>query len=305
MRSKKTLWGFVVAAAAGLALLPSVGAQSQTELALSNMMDAINGQLAAGGAAHRVAIADYVTDGSGGEAGGTVLAKNVGNKQLGSDFVPNDSRRAGWSGVSSPSSDDITWTVDQTGDAVPVLGGLTAAETTAAIASAVTTWDNVNCSTLPLTFAPDFGVDIGVVAFLNGLGGSPFIVADVQHAGFRDINFAGGILGVTFTFVFVSGPNPTDIDGNGKFDTAFAEIYYDPSFPWKDDGTNIDVETVALHEFGHGLSQAHFGKVTLKNGSIKASPRAVMNALYSGPLRSLLGTDNGGHCSNWANWPNH
>jgi hypothetical protein len=59
-------------------------------------------------------------------------------------------------------------------------------------------------------------------------------------------------------------------------------------------------------EFGHGLSQAHFGKVWLKNdGSLKASPRAVMNALYAAPLRTLQGTDNGGHCSNWANWPNH
>jgi len=99
----------------------------------------------------------------------------------------------------------------------------------------------------------------------------------------------------------------TDIDGNGKGDTAFREIYYDPSFAWKDDGvSNVDVETVALHEAGHGLSQGHFGKVFLKNdGSVQASPRAVMNAFYLRPQRSLLGTDNGGHCSNWAAWPNN
>jgi hypothetical protein len=64
------------------------------------------------------------------------------------------------------------------------------------------------------------------------------------------------------------------------------------------------VETVALHEAGHGLSQAHFGTVFQKNdGSIHASPRAVMNAFYLAPQRSLLGTDNAGHCSNWGNWP--
>jgi hypothetical protein len=155
-------------------------------------------------------------------------------------------------------------------------------------------------------------LDIGIVAFQNGLGGSPFIFADIQHAGWRDINFAGGILGVTFTFGFIDVsqlPNIvfTDIDNNGKSDAAFREIYYDPSFSWADNGvSNVDVETVALHEAGHGLSQAHFGKVFIdNNGNIKFAPRAVMNAVYVSPQRSLLGTDNGGHCSNWANWPNN
>lgn len=67
--------------------------------------------------------------------------------------------------------------------------------------------------------------------------------------------------------------------------------------------TFLDVETVALHEAGHGLSQAHFGSVFLKNdGTLKAAPRAITNALYAGVLRTLEGTDNGGHCSNWANF---
>ena len=206
MRSKRPLFGFVAAAALALAALPTVGAQSEAELALSNMMDTINEQLAAAGAGYQVAIADYVTAGDGGVFGGTVLAKSVGNKQLTADFVARDGRRAPWSGAPTSSFDDITWAVDQTGDAVPILGGLTAAETTAAITSAVTTWGNLNCSTLPLTLNPDFGVDIGVVAFLNGLGGSPFILADVQHAGFTEINFAGGVIGATFTFIFVQPP---------------------------------------------------------------------------------------------------
>ncbi len=272
---------------------------------LASYMDALNVQLAGQGANYRAAIAEYVTSPDSGQAGGTVLSKVTGNKQLAFDFVPFDPRR-GWSGPSGGPADDITQAIDQTGDAVPVFGGLTAAQTTAAILAAAGTWQAVSCSELPLALNSTFGLDVGVVAFLNGLGGSPFIFADVQHAGWRDINFAGNILGVTFTFVFIDGGgNPTDIDGNGVGDAAFREIYYDPSFTWRNDGGNIDVETVSLHEQGHGLSQAHSGKVWLKNdGSLKASPRAVMNALYAGALRELQGTDNGGHCSNWAAWPN-
>jgi hypothetical protein len=282
----------------------SVGGGTPAEEALLAHMDAVNAGLATSGANYRVAIAEYVTSADGGEAGGTVLAKNVGNKQLALDFVPNDARRS-WSGPVG-AGDDITYAIDQTGDAVPPGGGLTAAQTTAAIQAAMGTWDAVSCSDLPIVQVPDFGIDIGVVAFLNGLGGSPFVFADVQHAGWRDINFAGGVLGVTFTFQFVDGTGaPTDIDGNGKIDAAFREIYYDPSWIWAIGG-NVDVETVALHEAGHGLSQAHFGTVRFKNdGSLMASPRAVMNALYAGPLQSLTGSDNGGHCSNWAQWPNN
>lgn len=272
---------------------------------LVSYMDALNVQLAAQGANYRAMQAEYVTSPDSGQAGNTVLAKSVGNKHLTFDFVPFDPRRV-WSGAGGGGSDDITYAIDQTGDAVPPLGGLTGAQTTAAILAATATWEGVSCSTLPLTQNPSFGLDIGLVAFLNGLGGSPFVFADVQHAGWRDIDFAGGILGVTFTFIFVDGGgNPTDIDNNKVGDAAFREIYYDPSFTWRTNGGNIDVETVSLHEQGHGLSQAHFGMVFFKNnGSLAAAPRAVMNALYAAPLRQLQGSDNGGHCSNWAAWPN-
>ena len=72
---------------------------------------------------------------------------------------------------------------------------------------------------------PDFGTDIGRVAWEFGLGGSEAILADIQHAGWRDINFAGGTVGVTFTFGFVDAFGFTDIDDNGKLDVAFREIY--------------------------------------------------------------------------------
>lgn len=271
---------------------------------LASFMEAVNAQLAADGKDYRVAMAEYITDLEGtGEAGLTVFAKDVGNKQLGFDFVPEDPRR-GWSGNGATT---ITYAIDQTGDAVPPSGGLTAAETDAAIVRAHGTWEALQCSALGQSRNPDFGLDVGVVAFIFGFGGSPFIFADVQHAGWRDINFGGGVLGVTFTFGFTSGGVFTDIDSNGKLDAAFREIYYDPSFPWLDDGaSNIDVETVALHEIGHGLSQAHFGTIAFNPaGALLISPLAVMNAGYTGPQRNLKGTDTGGHCSNWAEWPNN
>ena len=271
--------------------------------AIAAMMDQMNVTLEANGEDLRVAMAEYI--GAGDEAGATVIARNVGNKMLGADFVPFDPSRAGWSGSVGGADDDITYAIDQTLDAVPPVGGLTAAQTTAAIVRGIGTWDAVTCSALPPTQNPAGAVDIGYVAALNGLGGSFNVLADVQHAGWRDINFAGGILGVTITFVFVSGGNPTDIDGNGLLDTAFREVYFDPTWVWQDDGvSNIDVESVAAHEFGHGLSQGHFGNIYIKNdGSLKAAPRAMMNALYASPYRSLAGTDVGGHCGIWDAWP--
>ena len=72
-------------------------------------------------------------------------------------------------------------------------------------------------------------------------------------------------------------------------------------------GSTYDVETIALHEAGHGLSQAHFGTAFIDNGSgqLHFAPRAVMNAAYSGIQNSIDQTDNAGHCSIWANWNNN
>ncbi len=68
----------------------------------------------------------------------------------------------------------------------------------------------------------------------------------------------------------------------------------------------IDIESIALHEMGHGLSQAHFGTLfrTPSNGKFHFSPMAVMNAGYVYiPWHELMATDIAGHCSIWASWP--
>ncbi len=269
-----------------------------------NALDVANAQLALQGAEYRIAYAEYYTLGESGEVGTVIFANNRGNKQTGLEFIPDDPRRGGIDG--DPNTID-SW-VDVTQGATA--SGLSAFETTNAIARAMGTWDDATCSELGASVTP-VGVDIGLVQAILGYGGTGIAVSDVMHAGwlpggFFDLLAPGGsgfILGVTFTLTFAGG----DLDGDGAPDLGAREIYYNDAFSWADDGTSsIDVETVALHEAGHGLSQAHFGKIfgTAANGKIHFSPRAVMNAAYSGVQRDLTGTDGAGHCSMWASWPN-
>ena len=138
-----------------------------------------------------------------------------------------------------------------------------------------------------------------------------------MHAGWLPASFFDAlvpqgsqfILAVTIPFIFADGSGPTDIDRDKRLDYAFAEIYYNDAFGWGIDAffPLADVEGTALHEAGHGLGQAHFGKVfiTLANGKVHFSPFAVMNAVDPGfPTQVLQGTDRAGHCSIWASWPN-
>lgn len=281
----------------------SVVSASTTD-AISAMIESTNAALEAAGADYRLGMVEYITQDGSGEAGATVLSKVVGNKHLGADFVPFDPRRAGWSGPVDGATDDITFAIDQS-DGEPACCDATLAQATEAIRAAMATWNAEICSDLPVTEVSDGGFDLGYIAALNGLGGSFNVVADLQHAGFLDVDYGGGVLAATHTLIWTVGGVPTDIDGNGLLDVAFREINYDPSWFWAI-GYQADVETIALHEAGHGLSQGHFGTVFLKNdGSLKAAPRAVMNALYTGVYPDLAGTDRGGHCSNWASWPNN
>jgi len=64
-----------------------------------------------------------------------LLGKDMGNKQLGADFVPNVARGLWDDPLLDPNI--ITYAIDKTRDPAPFSGGLTAAETTAAIASPV------------------------------------------------------------------------------------------------------------------------------------------------------------------------
>jgi hypothetical protein len=266
---------------------------------LSVVASDINETLAAEGAGYELLVAEYLTAGEGDELGRTVFFSNVGNQQLGAHFVAGDARR-----IWSPDPSDIGY-VNDLDDGVTT-SGLNASQTDEAIQAAMNTWNGVQCSDIRLQNLGSYPVDFGYVQSLLGFGGLPGIVADLTHGGFLpgaffDALAPGGsnfILGVTFTFVFVGG----DSDGDGKLDTAFREIYYNDNFPWNIDN-HFDVETVALHEVGHGLSQGHFGTAFITpRGQVQFSPRAVMNASYSGIQTEVGSTDNGGHCSIWDDW---
>jgi hypothetical protein len=256
-----------------------------------------NAALATQASGVRIGTMEWITSVDGGEEGGQIVFFNDrGNKELASHFVPGDPRRGGRT--------NITYLVDQSGDTSdPTATG----QTEAAIDRAMATWDGETCSTLNMTKNVDTGADPDfadeLLGFPDGTGGSG---ADIVHAGWVPAGiFPSSFIAVTFTFVFVDGTgDPTDIDNNKRGDVAWRETYYNDEFVWRING-NIDVETVALHESGHGLSQAHYGELfqTTSNGQFHFAPRAVLNAGYTGIQQALTGTDRAGHCANWGSWP--
>ena len=256
-------------------------------------------------------------------AGNTVFFNDVGNKQLTSDFVPNDPRSY-W--PSNPylgewTDGTIGYYVDGTQQGTT--SGLSEDETINAFQSAMNTWNSVSCSEgLVLSYQgatseADFG-DVGLVQYLTGFGGSDGVATgSIVQAGnlpafwFEAVLGSTNVLGVTFTFTYTN----SDLDQNGKADVAIKEIYMNDGYNWQDEpndvlGNNIyDYETVILHEAGHGLSQGHFGKAFRDNGpdggKLHFAPYALMNAGYTISQREITATDKGGHCSNWGQWPNN
>lgn len=265
-------------------------------------------------------MAEYLTDGVSDEMGNTIFFNNRGNKQTEADFVA-DSQYLNlppeW-GIYSDGTNDISYYVDESRPSEDLDIGLS----TQAIERSMTTWDDLTCSELGV-FKRSYNSEIKTGAVLGNAHPIFDWAADMVHAGWMPLWFfdaiSGGrganILGVTFTFIVVVNGVPSDDDNDGKFDVWFREIYYNDAFLWTDGGTNwpeYDVETVALHEAGHGLSQGHFGKAfaqgtdpTDPRWNVHFAPRAVMNAAYSGVQTDIEKTDNGGHCSNWGQWPNN
>lgn len=222
-------------------------------------------------------------------------------------WVANDPRRLA-------DGENITYLVDQSDGATA--SGLTAAQTEAALDSALTTWEADKClKKVDIVKRADSGADPDIFDAFFGFGGfgNPFL-ADIVEAGwlpkayFDAVGGPGGgngILAFSVSFIFVDGiGNPTDINGDNRLDTALNEVYYNDNFgspgprmgnPW---GINIvlpgiDVETVGLHENGHSLGVGHFGP----------PPDAVMNPIYAGIRQSPLSPDSAGMCAVWASWP--
>ena len=301
MRSTRAVFLFVaLTGIAATQAIPAVGQPGQGDPVVLATMARINQQLASLHLHVAVEQIEFYTVGLG----------RPFNKihQEGFRWVANDSRR-------NADGTNITYLVDQSDGATA--SGLTNAQTEAAIDRALGTWQADHAvKKLAIVKRPDTGADPDVFDFVLGFGslGNPFL-ADVVEAGWLPGAFfdaiggpggAHGILAVTISAIFTDdNGNPTDINGDNFFDTAFAEVYYNdnfgnptgsrPGFPW---GINvalpgIDVETVALHENGHSLGIDHFGP----------PPDAVMNPVYAGLRHTILPPDHAGMATVWGSWP--
>lgn len=308
------------AAAMAFAVFPMTrmaAAPSRAEQAL----DGINLKLATRAATYRVAQMEYITSRDSGQFGSTVFAKDVGDRQLDFHFVPDLLRYAATNrGV-------LSYAIDTKEGAAN--GGLTGTQTAGAISRAMTTWSEQTCALIPMgRVGLPASFDVGIVQNELGFGGSQAYVADVVHAGFLPGAFFDAvspdgkgstyIIGVTFTLIWVDADgNPIDSNNDGKFDAAIREVYYNNAFSWTNDvvdytSPNVDVESIALHESGHALSQAHFGQIFNDGAGTRTpgfqllhlhfAPRAVMNAIYWDTQRSPLGPDSSAHCAIWSTW---
>ena len=163
---------------------------------LTQILDDVNGRLALRGADVRAAL--ITTIGTPEEQGITVLWRDVGNKHIGIDFVPGDPRRMAGSpeGGWSPDPNEILFAID-TGDGT-TLNGVGSAATTQQIREAMATWDAVACSDLNLTEVAAGG-DLGLLAFIlsGGTDGGPNVVADIQHAGWLELEDGGTTIAFT------------------------------------------------------------------------------------------------------------
>lgn len=260
-----------------------------------------------------IAAAELMTDTSG-HAAATTLVANDRAHLFSSQFVPSDPRRGGSASISYlvDQSDGAALSFAPNGSVVVLPNGVTEPELDVSMAI----WqDSPFCGAPTVAKVGDSGADPDVVDGLvfedPTLLGTP--QADITFAGWLSSSFfnrlapngAQFILGVTFTLIFVDqNDNPTDVDHDHYADAAFREIYFNRSFAWGADlrPTNIDIQSVAVHESGHAYGLAHFGKVFLdNNGTLKFAPHAIMNAVYVSPFRELTGTDNSSFCNAWAN----
>ena len=267
----------------------------------------VNAVLAAEGAGYSIDRVEWVMDNGDPEAANTVFA-NDRTKQLTSSWVPDDARR-------QANGYEVTYSVFQP---FRIADGTKNSEP--AIDASFATWSSLPCSKLTITKKTLAGNNFpSAILGLGGFSNNVF-AADIDEIGFLPGSLfnavlgagaANSVLGVTFTFIFgtntPTGFVPSDVDGDGRTDTAHKEVWYNDAFTWSLTGTGgVDIETVALHENGHALELGHFGKVFVgdSNGKLHAAPRAVMNAFILGVLRKPLGTDKAAYCGNFANWAN-
>ncbi len=196
---------------------------------VSAKLQEINAGLAAAGAGYAVEMAEISLGPDASADQAQIVFAFDRNLRLSSKWVPGDARRAA-------DGANITQMFDQS---FGLANGSINAEP--AIDASFDTWANLQCSKLNIVKRPDDGQFHTAVLGV----GDPF-AADIYTLGFLPGFFfdavlgpgaSQNVLGVTFTFIFGSFDDqgnftPSDIDNNGRTDTALKEIWYNDNFPW-------------------------------------------------------------------------
>jgi len=182
-------------------------------------------------------------------------------------------------------------------------------------------WENeTNCNNVDIDKQAFSLAAEGLPSSILSFGGEPLgPVADHNIIGFlpdflfQSIGAPAGVLAVNFSFAFLDeNGNRTDTNFDGKFDTSHTETWFNDGVTWSTDGAagTFDINSVALHEFGHSVGHGHSGTLLASfdnngqfTGDLQYTPRNVMNASYIGPKTSLSGDDNSIYCENFSAWP--
>lgn len=240
--------------------------------------------------------------------------------RMNSQFVANDPRRL--------SNVGLEWTFD-TRRSTPrtlingVPGILSSADAVQQTRLSVERWVALPCYSaefgeLPYPIAPGYENIESVDDFYLGGETQRFRpVAEITVGGFlpaslfRQIfTFGDNILGVAYQFSFIDPitRQHTDIDHNGKLDTAWTEIYFndrhywgDVTAPGIDPNQVIDLQTVASHEAGHAFGLGHFGRTFETHGVFNVAGYNIMSQFYV-PNRSLTGTPTATFCGIYGSW---
>lgn len=259
-------------------------------------MAAMNARLAAEGANIRVEVAEIILSEDGPHEAGTTIYANNRQHQLAYHWVADDERR-------DADGNLITYLVDVSrSNAWNNPSAPAVINFASTLENSFAAWSALSCTGMQIVQRPDLGGDYSIVD--DGVG--QWWAADIVEAGFRLLG--PNILGVTYTFLFTDDDgNLTDLNRDGRYDTALKEIWYSTRYYWTTNQIpGIDVMSVAIHENGHALEIGHFGKIfrTNSNGVLHFAPRAIMNAAYVSRNTDLHGTDVSSFCSNWGSWPN-